>query len=521
MTQTRRRSRTGRFWQAGFPVLLLVFFLAGCNSGAQSNRATSEAAPGKASDGAASRSTAGEEPPQVADARRRIDPLLLALLWGTEEEVLEALDAIGATEDAAYAAPLVDLIHSTFLGIYGTVDPEHYVGALSRITGESFGLDWPEWVRWVGRENPGVPKGYLEWKGRLWSHIDPDFYDFLSGETAIRPEEILWGGVASDGIPTLVDSPTVGPEEAGWLAPEDLVFGVAINGEARAYPLRILDWHEMANDTVGGVPVALSYCTLCGAAILYDRRIDDTEYLFRTSGLLYRSNKLMYDTATRSLWNQFTGRPVVGTLVGEEIRLRQLPLVLAGWAEWRKEHPETTVLSRETGHDRNYGAGAAYGHYFSSPDAMFPLWGQSDVLPEKAIVYGIEIDGVAKAYPIEQLESQTAVRDFVGGAEVLLVVGDAGLAVEGLDFRGDQVGYLSGAQIRAYRLPAATPPGPFSRSDGRVVGPGGARWSLSEEILVSPEGLEAPRIAGNLSFWFAWSSFYPQTELFGQGIEGR
>ena len=128
------------------------------------------------------------------------------------------------------------------------------------------------------------------------------------------------------------------------------IYGISLNGDDRAYPLRIMDWHEMANDIVGGVPVSLAYCTLCGAGIAFDGRVpagdssESTTYTFGSSGFLYRSNKLMYDRQSRTLWNQFTGQPVLGPLADEDISLELLPVVLTTWKDWVDQHPDTQVL---------------------------------------------------------------------------------------------------------------------------------------------------------------------------------
>ena len=123
----------------------------------------------------------------------------------------------------------------------------------------------------------------------------------------------------------------IGASDAEYLLDTDLVFGIEINGDARAYPLRIMGWHEMVNDVIGGVPVALAYCTLCGSGILFDTQLEGTDepLVFGSSGLLYRSNKLMFDRKTNSLWNQFSGEPVVGPLVGSDIKLKVRPITLS------------------------------------------------------------------------------------------------------------------------------------------------------------------------------------------------
>ena len=234
------------------------------------------------------------------------------------------------------------------------------------------------------------------------------------------------------------------------------MFGIAINGEAHAYPLRILDWHEMANITVGGVPISLAYCTLCGAAIAYDDRGPDGEtYNFGTSGFLYRSNKLMYDRNTRTLWNQFTGEPVLGSLVGaldlegEPLRLNLLPVVLSTYEDWLERHPNSVVLDIDTGYLRPYEQGAAYGHYFSDPSTMFPVWLTDNELHMKEYVYGLRLGGARKAYPIDVLAEERVVNDMLNDWPVVLVTAQE---IDTLGY-GRGVGpvlYPSGGEVRAF-----------------------------------------------------------------------
>ena len=163
----------------------------------------------------------------------------------------------------------------------------------------------------------------------------------------------------------------IGASEATYLGDDNIVFGIEINGDVRAYPKRILAWHELFTDEVGGVPVAGVYCTLCGTVILFETEHDDVRHELGTSGFLYRSNKLMYDRATQSLWSTFGGRPVIGSLAREDIRLEVRSVVTTTWGEWRRRHPTTKVLSLNTGHRRDYSEGAAYREYFSTDELMF------------------------------------------------------------------------------------------------------------------------------------------------------
>jgi hypothetical protein len=262
---------------------------------------------------------------------------------------------------------------------------------LAGVSPSSAPSDWFGWMVWQQQATDLTPNAaYAPFKRALLLSIDPNFETFLQPQflqpaaMRIRLEEVTWGGVAMDGLVPL-DSPRMVPaREAEYLGTDDLVFGVSIQGDTRAYPLRILGWHEMLNDLVGGLPVALTYCPLCGAGQLYQSGANaERRFVFGSSGLLHRSNKLMFDRQTYSLWSQFAGTPVMGPLGLANIQLPRLPMVTSRWGDWRAANPETSVLSIETGSLRAYGAGAAYRGYDSSPDLMFPAAVQDPSLPAK------------------------------------------------------------------------------------------------------------------------------------------
>ena len=215
---------------------------------------------------------------------------------------------------------------------------------------------------------------YADFKAALYKNIDPRFEKYFlnrQNTARIRLDEIRWGGVQQDGIPPLRNPKMISANAASYLADDNIVFGISINGDARAYPKRILAWHEMFTDTIGGIPIAGVYCTLCGTVIPYRTEIDGKTYQLGTSGFLYRSNKLMYDQETQSLWSTERGEPVLGPLAGKGLSLTYESVVTTTWGEWKRRNPKTTVLSVNTGHDRNYGEGVAYADYFSSDTLMF------------------------------------------------------------------------------------------------------------------------------------------------------
>jgi len=241
---------------------------------------------------------------------------------------------------------------------------------------------------------------------------------FSLADSAISPEEIIGGGVRRDSIPALDDPPHVKAADAPW-RDRERVIGVRLGDEARAYPIAILVWHELVNDVLDGRPILASYCPLCGTGIVFDRRPRPLQtgvgasttapippasgkgLRFGVSGLLYRSDLLMYDRETESLWPQISGEAVTGSSRGR--RLRQIRSQMTTWGEWRERHPDTTVLSLETGHRRRYGS-TPYGGYANSDTLMFPVAHDRRYSP-KMPTLGLRLsEGHSRAYPAIEVE---------------------------------------------------------------------------------------------------------------------
>ncbi len=420
------------------------------------------------------------------------------LVFGTRDGLLAALTALEARGET-------DIVPTLILALrYSGTAQSEIEATLAELTGHE-AEGWFEWMLWQQAHPEVAPHpSYATLKLKLFATIDPRFLTFLVPWTTepetmlIRLEEITWGGVAVDGIPSLDDPELIAAAEADYLRDDDLVFGVEINGDARAYPLRIMGWHEMFNETIGGVPVALAYCTLCGAGILFETKVEgrDAPFVFGSSGFLYRSNKLMFDRETDSLWNQFTGEPVVGPLVGSGIKLKIRPVTITSWGRWRALKPETRVLSLETGHSRDYGSGVVYRDYFASPNLMFPALVDQTRLKQKDYVFGIRSVGAAKAWPVAAFGEGRVINDRVGQQEVVLV-GDARTR-----------------SVRAYARDGRHFEASVDR--GWLSGPGGL-WRLEEEALVGPDGTRLPRIPGHIAYWFAWNGYLGvQSELFAE-----
>jgi len=211
--------------------------------------------------------------------------------------------------------------------------------------------------------------------------------------------EIRSGGPPKDGIPAISNPRIVPASRATFLGDTSRVIGVTMNGESRAWPISVLNYHEIINDRLGGMPVAVTYCPLCDSATAFDRRIKAGEREFGVSGMLYNSNVLMYDRGGRdeSLWSQLHGEAVSGPSSGEVLKL--LPVELTSWGSWRAAHPETTVMTLETGHQRDYRR-SPYESYFQMDRLMFPVQPTSDRLPAKLKVLGLRLRNEAVAVPV-------------------------------------------------------------------------------------------------------------------------
>ena len=437
-----------------------------------------------------------------------------ALAWSETASELsaKALDLVSPARETRKAAISFfanrgkpDAIPALILADRFATDDRDLQGTLESLSGAK-AQSWFDWMVWQEAHPEVAPfTGFDEFQAKLYRAIDSNFGLFMKPGAAhqIRLEEIAWGGVIKDGIPALTDPRLLDAANAHYLAADDLVFGLEINGDARAYPLRIMDWHEMFNDVVGGVPVSLAYCTLCGSGILYETSVPGRSkpFVFGSSGLLYRSNKLMYDTETNSLWNQFAGRPVAGPLTGSGITLRTRPVVITTWADWRRLHPATRVLDIETGFQRDYRPGAPYGYYFASPDLMFPTQVGKATRRPKDFVFALRSAGAERAWPLALFAGGAVLNDKAGIADVVLI-GDAATRT-----------------VRAYR------------TDGRTFTKGtepehpladGAPWQLTEDSLNGPGGKTFLRLPGHIAYWFAWSgSFGLQGTVAGEPDAGQ
>lgn len=270
-------------------------------------------------------------------------------------------------------------------------------------------------------------------------------------------EEILQGGPPKDGIPAIDRPAFVGARDATNLRPGDMVLAIFRNGIAKAYPIRILNWHEVVNDRFGADKIVVTFCPLCGSGVAFESNAGGRALRFGVSGLLYNSDVLLYDRETHSLWSQIRAQAVAGPLKGG--RLAALPVLHTTWADWRARHPDSLVLTQKTGYSRDYD-GDPYAGYEKSAELMFPVRFRAEGYHPKERVLGIVLDGKAKAYPfVELAKGSGEIADAVAG--------------------------------RAVRI----------------------RYSREHQSAEAFDAKGEPLVATTL-FWFAWAAFHPETELY-------
>lgn len=279
---------------------------------------------------------------------------------------------------------------------------------------------------------------------------------FELSNTSIPIRDIMSGGPPKDGIPALTKPSMLAAKEASYLIPEDRVIGVALNGESRAYPIKILNYHEIVNDIIGGQPLVVSYCPLCGSGLVFNALVNNKKLSFGVSGLLYNSDVLMYDLETNSLWSQLMMEAVSGKMIGRKIEI--ISSVQTTWRAWKQQHPDTKVLSNITGHSRNYNR-SPYSGYQEVATLYFPVSNRNDILFAKEQVLGVAVDGKFKAYPFSELEKTNKPFTETLGGTTFTITYD----------------------------------------------------SINKSALIDNQ---SENIVSLTLFWFAWYAFHPQTEVY-------
>jgi hypothetical protein len=288
------------------------------------------------------------------------------------------------------------------------------------------------------------------------------------------------------------------------------VLALTVDGESRAYPVQIMTWHEIVNDTVGGVPVAVTYCPLCNSALVYDRRLNDRVLEFGTSGLLLNSSLIMYDRQTETLWSHFTGAGIVGELTGEE--LETFPTATVGWGTWRNANPDGLVLSRDTGFDRSYGQNP-YPGYDDVNSQPFLFDGEVDGrYTAMTRVVGIERGGEALAVPLASLQQTGVIESDLAGDDVaVLWTPGTASSLDAFEIAaGNDVG-ATGVFIPAADGQTLTLTPTDDRTDQSFVDDEtGSTWNVLGQATDGPlVGTQLEAITHVDTFWFAWSAFQP------------
>ena len=385
---------------------------------------------------------------------------------------------------------------------YGSTSPHRaeIAALIQQEMGVLVGFSARDWYKalWNSKAFEADPSYHL-FKSFLYRSIDERFERYFRNredQTRIRLDEVQWGGVLQDGIPPLRNPEMISAKQATYLGDDNIVFGIEINGDVRAYPKRILAWHEMFTDTIGGVDIAGVYCTLCGTIIPFKTEHNGKKYALGTSGFLYRSNKLMYDQATQTLWSTTRGTPVIGPLVDQGIELEYEAVVTTTWGEWKKRHPNTTVLSLNTGHQRDYGEGVAYNEYFSNDRLMFRTPFEDDRLKNKQEILALRFP----AAPNQQLAIDT---DFLSknplyenriGAQKFIVLTDKSGANRVFDPQDKQFTNYDG--------------------DSTITDSTGQKWTVNESNLIAANSQETlSRLPYHRAFWFGWRAAFPETKL--------
>jgi hypothetical protein len=275
----------------------------------------------------------------------------------------------------------------------------------------------------------------------------------------VHPSKILSGGPPPDGIPSIDDPKFVGVSEADtWIREDELVMALVYKGVERVYPIQILVWHEIVNDTVAGDPILITWCPLCGSGIAYERRVDGEAVEFGTSGKLYNSNLVMYDRKTNTYWTQIGGKAILGELTGRVLKPVSVDVVV--WKDWKTAHPDSRVLSRETGYSRIYGHDP-YGNYYVEQRLMFPVENVDNEVHPKTVIFGVRVKDHYKAYRESDLIALGRIEDRVGDVAIVVERNPAGVVT-----------------VR--------------------------NLETGEEIIKERD------------FWFVWYAFHPETELYNR-----
>ncbi|RMF76507.1 MAG: DUF3179 domain-containing protein [Chloroflexi bacterium] len=328
--------------------------------------------------------------------------------------------------------------------------------------------------------------------------------------------EFRSGGPPPDGIPP-IDNPQFESIDTAsrWLQEQSPVISVEVNGDARAYPLAVMIWHEIANDTVGDVPVAITFCPLCNSSIVYNREVDGEVLRFGVSGNLRNSDLVMWDNLTQSWWQQFTGEAIVGVHTGKMLEI--IPSQVVNFGAFAEEYPDGTVLSRETGFNRNYGSNSYAG--YDSSERPFLFEGSIDrrLRATERVLAGL-VDGQPIAYPFPVLQNERVINDHIGDTDVVAFWQPGkssaldGRSIDNSRDVGTAALYRREVDDGGVRRVLT-----FTFNDGAIIdNETGSTWNIFGRAIDGElEGTQLQQHIAAPHFWFAWAAFQPDTAIYG------
>ncbi|MDQ3869337.1 MAG: DUF3179 domain-containing protein [Thermoproteota archaeon] len=325
-------------------------------------------------------------------------------------------------------------------------------------------------------------------------------------KSIVPPDQIVSVGPPPDGIPSIDNPKFIAVQEVSKFL-KDSELGLNINDDIRAYPLQILVWHEIVNDNIGAVPVAVTYCPLCFTNQVFNRTIDERGVVveFGTSGKLYNSNLVMYDRTSKTLWSQALAEGIVGKYAGT--KLQRVPFDVAYWKEWKQLYPDSKVLSRDTGSNRPYGADP-YGDYYTNSDVLFPVSNKDSRLDLKEIVVGFENKGQFKAYKQQDIENKKVINDQVNGKPIALF-SSYPFMVRAYDPLVEDGGEGGQQKIVLLKFDYNTKDKSFIDKQT------GSLWNFEGKAISGQmRGKQLTRLPFDEGFWFEWIAFHPKSALY-------
>lgn len=359
---------------------------------------------------------------------------------------------------------------------------------------------WLRWETWATQQDIDPLEGYMDWKIRLYRAFHPMVGHVLDTEPRMDEETFRYvrGGIADPSTLHPLNDGTFRPaDDDEYVGSDDVVYGFTVDGQAYAVPRWIILPHEGLNTTIQDVPLSLSYCPLCDAALLFEREIDGQRLTLGCSGLLLHGNKIMYDDETASLWAQVTGQPLAGEALANDWTLTKRPIDETTWQDWVRKHPETQILDRDTGYDWDYEWYQDYNgymkrHYWDRDDILLPgLERNQTPIDDTDHVFALQAgEDTVRVYPVNFVHDSEPLVDTVADRDVVVI--------------------RRGRGVAAYEAP----PAPVDREGDTLVDGDGSTWEIEQERLVGADRT-LDRVTGNAGMWWAIRPKFETLDILG------